>query len=115
MTMDLTKFVISNPVKVAVGVILTALFGFLSLRAIPIQLTPDVDAPVITIETRWTGRSPQEIEREVIEEQEEFLKVSRNPQCGGGSGAKMTFSREKRKKAKLATAKQVQELLSAKV
>ena len=72
--MDLTRFVISNPIKVAVGVILTALFGFLSLRAIPIQLTPDVDAPVITIETRWTGRSPEEIEREVIEEQEEFLK-----------------------------------------
>jgi len=72
--MDLTKFVIQNPVKVAVGVILTVLFGFLSLRAIPIQLTPDVDAPVITIETRWTGRSPEEIEREVIEEQEEFLK-----------------------------------------
>ncbi len=72
--MDLTRFVIQNPVKVAVGVILTVLFGFLSLRAIPIQLTPDVDTPVITIQTRWTGRSPEEIEREVIEEQEEFLK-----------------------------------------
>ena len=84
--MDLTKFVIQNPVKVAVGVILTVLFGFLSLRAIPIQLTPDVDAPVITIETRWTGRSPEEIEREVIEEQEEFLKSPRRVEGDEGRG-----------------------------
>jgi len=72
--MDLIRFSISNPVKVTVGVILTVLFGVLALTTIPIQLTPNVDEPVITIETNWTGRSPEEIEREIIEEQEEYLK-----------------------------------------
>ncbi|MEM1447088.1 MAG: efflux RND transporter permease subunit [Planctomycetota bacterium] len=72
--MDIIRFAISNPVKVTVGVILTVLFGVLSLTTIPIQLTPNVDEPVITIETNWTGRSPEEIEREIIEEQEEYLK-----------------------------------------
>ena len=72
--MDIIRFAISNPVKITVGVILTVLFGVLSLTTIPIQLTPNVDEPVITIETNWTGRSPEEIEREIIEEQEEYLK-----------------------------------------
>ncbi|MEM9418116.1 MAG: efflux RND transporter permease subunit [Planctomycetota bacterium] len=73
--MDIIRFSISNPVKVTVGVILTVLFGVLALTTIPIQLTPNVDEPIITIETNWTGRSPEEIEREIIEEQEEFLKT----------------------------------------
>lgn len=72
--MDIIRFSISNPVKVTVGVILTVLFGILALTTIPIQLTPNVDEPVITIETNWTGRSPEEVEREIIEEQEEYLK-----------------------------------------
>lgn len=73
--MDIIRFSISNPVKVTVGVILTVLFGVLALTTIPIQLTPNVDEPVITIETNWTGRSPEEVEREIIEEQEEYLKT----------------------------------------
>jgi HAE1 family hydrophobic/amphiphilic exporter-1 len=73
--MDPIRFAIANPVKVTVGVILTVLFGVISLNVIPIQLTPNVDEPIITVETGWTGRSPEEIEREIIEEQEEFLKT----------------------------------------
>lgn len=72
--MDIIRFAINNPVKVTVGVILAVLFGIISLYIIPIQLTPNVDEPVITIQTNWTGRSPQEVEREIIEEQEEYLK-----------------------------------------
>ncbi len=73
--MDIIRFSISNPVKVTVGVILTVLFGVLALTTIPIQLTPNVDEPIITVETNWTGRSPAEVEREIIEEQEEYLKT----------------------------------------
>lgn len=73
--MDIIRFAISNPVKVTVGVILTVLFGVLALTTIPIQLTPNVDEPVITVETNWSGRSPEEVEREIIEEQEEYLKT----------------------------------------
>lgn len=76
--MDYIRFAIDNPVKVTVGVILLMLFGFLSLFAIPIQLVPNVDRPVITVQTNWTGRSPEEIEREVIEEQEDKLKAVTN-------------------------------------
>jgi HAE1 family hydrophobic/amphiphilic exporter-1 len=41
---------------------------------IPIQLTPNVDKPEISIETVWKGASPVEVEREVTDVQEEQLK-----------------------------------------
>ncbi|WP_436714509.1 efflux RND transporter permease subunit [Roseiconus lacunae] len=72
--MDPIRFAIDNPVKTAVGILMVLLFGALALSAIPVQLTPDVDRPVITVRTNWPGRSPEEIERPIIIEQEEKLK-----------------------------------------
>lgn len=73
--MDVIRFAIENPVKVAVGVILVLLFGFIALTEIPIQLTPDIDRPVVTVRTMWTGRSPEEVEESILVEQEEKLKT----------------------------------------
>ncbi len=72
--MILIRECISRPVGVSVGVLLVVLFGLLSLFQIPVQLTPSVDIPIITVKTRWTGASPQEIEREIIDRQEEQLR-----------------------------------------
>lgn len=72
--MKLVETAISKPVTVSVGVILLVLFGMISLFRIPIQLTPNVDLPEISIETTWQGASPLEMEREVIEPQEDELK-----------------------------------------
>ncbi|MBU2622234.1 MAG: efflux RND transporter permease subunit [Proteobacteria bacterium] len=72
--MKLIDTSIKKPVTVTVGVILVVLFGLISLFRIPIQLTPNVDLPEISVETRWRGASPLEIEREVIDAQEEELK-----------------------------------------
>ncbi len=72
--MELIKFVIDNPVKLTVGVFLLVLFGLIAYFATPVQLTPDVVEPELTITTMWPGASAQEVEREIIEEQEEQLK-----------------------------------------
>ncbi len=64
-----------NPVKVAVGVILITLFGVLALYRMPVQLSPDVQLPTITISTVWPGAAPPEIEKEIVREQEEMLKA----------------------------------------
>ena len=77
--MDYIRFAISNPVKVTVGVLLLVLFGMISLATIPVQLAPDVDQPIITVETDWTGRSPEEVEREIVDEQEDKLKGISEP------------------------------------
>ncbi|MBC7851974.1 MAG: efflux RND transporter permease subunit, partial [Pirellulaceae bacterium] len=72
--MNLIKTFVHNPVKVAVGVILLVMFGLLSMFSMPMQLIPEVQVPTLTIETTWPGASPQEVEREIIQEQEEHLK-----------------------------------------
>ena len=72
--MQLIEAFVNNPVKVAVGVLLVALFGFIALWRMPMQLTPEVEIPTISIRTRWPGASPGEVEREIIQEQEEQLQ-----------------------------------------
>ncbi len=73
--MNFTEMMIKRPVSVTVGVILILLFGGIALFKIPIQLTPEVVKPEITVETFWRGASPREIEREIVERQEEQLKA----------------------------------------
>lgn len=72
--MNLIRSIVLNPVKVTVGVLLVSLFGVVSLLRMPLQLTPEVNRPTISVQTRWPGASPQEVEREIIIEQEEQLK-----------------------------------------
>jgi HAE1 family hydrophobic/amphiphilic exporter-1 len=62
------------PVTTAVGVILLVLFGVIAVFRLPVQLTPTVEEPVISITTIWPGASPEEVEREIIDEQEDQLK-----------------------------------------
>lgn len=71
--LNLFESFIRNPVKVAVGVLLVSLFGAISLFTMPKQLIPAVQNPVLSVETRWPGASPREIEREIVQEQEEQL------------------------------------------
>src|SRR6185503_1364447 len=73
--MSLIERSIRQPVAVAVFVILLVVFGLISVRRVPVQLTPNVDQPVISVTTRWFGASPREIEQEILEEQEEVLKT----------------------------------------
>jgi HAE1 family hydrophobic/amphiphilic exporter-1 len=48
--------------------------GFVALTRVPIQLTPDIQRPVVNVTTIWPGASPEEIEKEIVQEQEEYLK-----------------------------------------
>ena len=73
--MKVIQDAIHLPVTTAVGVILLVLFGTLALFRLPVQLTPDVEEPQITVQTFWPGASPEEIEREIVDEQEEQLKA----------------------------------------
>ena len=72
--MNLIRTSIERPTAVVAAVLMVVIFGLLALQRIPIQLTPDVRKPVITITTYWGGGSPVEVEREIINRQEEVLK-----------------------------------------
>ncbi|MEM7436132.1 MAG: efflux RND transporter permease subunit [Myxococcota bacterium] len=70
----LTWIAIQRPITVIVGIVLVVLFGALSVVDLPIQLTPDIQTPTISVNTGWPGAAPVEIETEVLEPQEEVLK-----------------------------------------
>ena len=72
--MDLIRIAIDRPVAVIAAVMMAVMFGALALARIPIQLTPDVRKPVIEIETIWSGAAPAEVEREIVNPQEDELR-----------------------------------------
>ncbi|PIR01304.1 MAG: acriflavin resistance protein [Nitrospinae bacterium CG11_big_fil_rev_8_21_14_0_20_45_15] len=72
--MKLIEHSLKYGVTVAVGVIMIVLFGIMSLFRIPVQLVPDVSQPELTVTTDWPGASPEEVERDIIDEQEKHLK-----------------------------------------
>jgi len=75
---DLIRYAIQKPITAAVTVIMVVMFGMIGLTSLPLQLTPDVEEPKITVRTVWAGATPYEIEQEVIEKQEEALKGVQN-------------------------------------
>lgn len=76
--MDPIKYSISKPISVAVAVILIVMFGLIGLKNLPVQLTPDIELPEITVTTTWAGATPYEIEQDIIDKQEEVLKGLQN-------------------------------------
>jgi multidrug efflux pump subunit AcrB len=65
---------LGNPVAVAVAGILVAIFGILSLVRLPVQMTPEIERPEISIQTPWRASAPNEVESEIIEPQEDVLR-----------------------------------------
>ena len=72
--MNLIRIAIHRPIAVVAAVLMVVMFGLVALQTIPIQLTPDVRKPVLTITTSWPGAAPAEVEREIVNRQEEVLR-----------------------------------------
>ena len=72
--MNLINLSIERPIAVVAAVLMAMLFGWVSLDRIPIQMSPDVRQPVIRVSTNWPGAAPAEVEREIVNRQEEVLK-----------------------------------------
>lgn len=72
--MNLTRSALKNPAAVIVIVALVMVFGLLSVTKLPIQLTPDIEQPQITISTGWRSAAPEEMESVIIEPIENAVK-----------------------------------------
>ncbi len=72
--MDLIRYSINRPIAILAAVILVVLFGGLALTTIPIQLSPSIAQPTIHLRTVWRGAAPEEIEREIVNKQEDALR-----------------------------------------
>ncbi|PAF53979.1 hypothetical protein BKH42_03155 [Helicobacter sp. 13S00482-2] len=72
--MRLIAYCLKNPVVVFVGVIFLLLFGGIALFKMPYQLLPQVTRPVISVYTSYPGATPYEVEKEITDRQEKYLK-----------------------------------------
>ncbi len=75
--MNLTRSSVKNPAAVLVIVALVFIFGVIAMLKLPIQLTPDIEQPQITISTGWRAAAPEEVESVIIEPQENVVKNTR--------------------------------------
>ena len=75
--MNLTRTALNNPASIIVIAILLMLFGIISLLKLPIQITPDIEQPQISVFTGWRSAAPQEVETVIIEPIENAIKNTR--------------------------------------
>src|SRR5690606_24456030 len=75
--MNLSRAALKNPASVIVTAILILLFGVISLLKLPIQITPDIEQPQISVFTGWRSAAPQEVEAVIIEPIENAIKNTR--------------------------------------
>ncbi|MGV2931027.1 efflux RND transporter permease subunit [Vreelandella venusta] len=59
---------------VTVIALIFLLLGIAATLRIPVQMIPDIETRTITVETRWAGATPQDIEKEILIEQEQYLR-----------------------------------------
>lgn len=65
---------------VTVIVMITSILGLVSALNIPVQMIPDLEVRTITVQTGWPGATPQDIEKEILIEQERYLRSLPNLQ-----------------------------------
>ncbi len=63
---------------VAVATLIVCVLGLLAATTIPVQMIPDLDVRTISVRTVWPGATPQDVEKEILIEQEEYLKTLPN-------------------------------------
>src|SRR6056297_1900520 len=67
--------IIRHGIIVTVIVLIFAVLGIMAALRIPVQMIPDLEVRVISVETTWPGATPQDVEKEILIEQEQFLRT----------------------------------------
>ncbi len=67
-------FAVRRPIVLTVAILIVCLFGLTAIERVPKQMIPDLDARVVSIRTQWPGATPQDIEKEILVEQEDYLR-----------------------------------------
>ena len=69
------EFSVRRPVTVVMATVAVVLFGLVSFQRLPINLLPDLSYPSLTIETKFAGAAPGEVETLVTRPIEEAAGV----------------------------------------
>src|SRR5580765_941171 len=73
--MFLSDLSIKQPVLATMMMAALAVLGLTSYRALKVDLFPDVEFPVVVVTTRYTGASPETVERDVTKKLEESVNT----------------------------------------
>ncbi|MBW8192429.1 efflux RND transporter permease subunit [Neiella marina] len=65
---------------VAVITLIITILGIVAALKIPVQMIPDLEVRTITVRTGWSGATPQDVEKEILIEQERYLRGLANLQ-----------------------------------
>ena len=63
---------------VAVIVFIISILGIVGAIKIPVQMIPDLEVRTISVSTGWPGATPQDVEKEILIEQERYLRTLPN-------------------------------------
>jgi multidrug efflux pump subunit AcrB len=63
-----------------VVLLIVCIFGVLAALRVPVQMIPDLEIRTISVVTSWPGATPQDVEKEILIEQEEYLRSIPNLQ-----------------------------------
>lgn len=63
---------------IAVIVLILCVLGIASALSVPVQMIPDLEVRTINVDTRWPGATPQDVEKEILIEQEQYLRTLPN-------------------------------------
>ncbi len=66
--------IIARGTLTTVTVLIVCVLGVVAALRIPVQMIPDLDVRVISVRTVWPGATPQDVEKEILIEQEEYLR-----------------------------------------
>ncbi|MEM1412427.1 MAG: efflux RND transporter permease subunit [Pseudomonadota bacterium] len=61
-----------------VAVLILCVLGIVAAFRIPVQMIPDLEVRTISVVTGWPGATPQDVEKEILIEQERYLRVLPN-------------------------------------
>ena len=67
------KFAINRPITTLMGVLTFIVFGLMSYKTMPVNLFPNVDFPVVTIQTAYNGADAGTVETKVTDKIEEVV------------------------------------------
>lgn len=66
--------IVQRGTLVTVMTLIVCVLGIVAAFRIPVQMIPDLEVRTVTVQTRWPGATPQDIEKEIVIEQEEYLR-----------------------------------------
>ena len=70
--------ILRHKIIIAIVVLILCVFGITAVLNVPVQMIPDLEVRTINVDTNWPGATPQDVEKEILIEQEQYLRTLPN-------------------------------------